>query len=98
VLADLEAQRVPVAYFGKYHAIYNFVGRLRTPIDILGEEEVRGWVKAHPGGRVLVVERQRLEAGPATAGGGPEQQMRFRGAWLQLWRGEALLLARPELR
>jgi 4-amino-4-deoxy-L-arabinose transferase-like glycosyltransferase len=98
VLADLEAQRVPVAYFGKYHAIYNFVGRLRTPIDILGEEEVRGWVKAHPGGRVLVVERQRLDAGPATAGGGPEQQLRFRGAWLQLWRGEALLLARPELR
>jgi 4-amino-4-deoxy-L-arabinose transferase-like glycosyltransferase len=98
VLADLEAQRVPVAYFGKYHAIYNFVGRLRTPIEILGEEEVRGWVKAHPGGRVLVVERQRLEDGPATAGGGPEQQMRFRGAWLQLWRGEALLLARPELR
>jgi hypothetical protein len=46
------------------------------------------------------VERQRhgAVAAPATAEGGPDYQARFRGAWLQLWRGEALLLARPELR
>ena len=37
-------------------------------------------------------------AGPATAEGGPEYQAPFRGAWLQLWRGEALLVARSQLR
>ena len=99
-LADLQARKLPVAHLGKYHAQYNFIGRLREPIDIVSEDEVRGWVASHTEGRVLVVERTRFDvpAGPATAGGGPEQQWRYRGAWLQLWRGPALLVARPELR
>ncbi|HEY6966728.1 MAG TPA: glycosyltransferase family 39 protein [Burkholderiales bacterium] len=92
-LAALQAQRVPLAHLGKYHATYNYVGRLREPIEILDPGEVRGWVAAHPGGRVLTIEHAR-----APEGGGPEFQGRFRGAWVQLWRGEALLVARPELR
>jgi len=51
-------------------------------------------VAAHPDGRVLTVEHRRVPEG-ANA---PELQVRFRGAWVQLWRGEALLVARPELR
>jgi hypothetical protein len=43
---------------------------------------------------VLTVERSKYPDGKA----GPEFQSPFRGAWLQLWRGEALLVARPELR
>jgi hypothetical protein len=98
-LAALQAQRVPLAHLGKYHATYNYAGRLREPIEILDPDEVRGWVAAHPGGRVLTIEHARApEGAPASAGGGPEYQARFRGAWVQLWRGEALLVARPELR
>jgi 4-amino-4-deoxy-L-arabinose transferase-like glycosyltransferase len=93
-LAALQAQRVPLAHLGKYHAQYNFAGRLREPIAILEAAEVRGWVAAHPGGRVLTVERSRFPEGQT----GPDYQSPFRGAWLQLWRGEALLVARPELR
>ena len=93
-LAALQAQRVPLAHLGKYHATYNFAGRLREPIEILDAGEVRGWVAAHQGGRVLTVERTRAPEG----GAAPEYQARSRGAWLQLWRGEALLVARPELR
>jgi hypothetical protein len=89
-LAALQARQVPLAHLGKYHATYNFAGRLRTPIEILDNGAVRPWVAAHPQGRILVVERQKFE--------GPEYQARFRGAWVQLWRGEALLVARPELR
>jgi 4-amino-4-deoxy-L-arabinose transferase-like glycosyltransferase len=90
-LAALQAQRLPLAYLGKYHAQYNFAGRLREPIEILDAGEVRGWVAVHPDGRVLMVERSKAPAGP-------EYQAPFRGAWLQLWRGDALLVARPELR
>ncbi|MFY9314590.1 MAG: glycosyltransferase family 39 protein [Burkholderiales bacterium] len=93
-LAALQAAQVPLAHLGKYHATYNFAGRLRAPIEILDAHELRGWVAAHPGGRVLTVERTRFAEG----GSGPEYQARFRGAWVQLWRGEALLVARPELR
>lgn len=92
-LAALQAQQVPIAHLGKYHAQYNFPGRLRTPIEILGHQELRAWVMAHPAGQVMTVERERYGAA-----GGPDYQVPFRGAWLQLWRGEDLLVARPELR
>jgi len=95
VLGRLERGHVPLAHLGKYHAQYNFVGRLRVPIEILDPPEVAAWVAAHPGGRVLTVERRR-QAGEGSAA--PEYQVPFRGAWLQIWRGPALLMARPELR
>jgi hypothetical protein len=100
-LAALQDEKVPLAHLGKYHAQYNFAGRLRAPIAILDPQEVKGWVAAHPGGQVLTVERTRYAAagsGAATAEGGPEYQAPFRGAWFQAWRGEALLVARPDLR
>jgi 4-amino-4-deoxy-L-arabinose transferase-like glycosyltransferase len=93
-VAALQAAKLPLAHLGKYHATYNFAGRLRAPIEILDHHELRAWLAAHPQGRVLTVERTRYAEGEA----GPEQQWPFRGAWLQLWRGEALLGARPELR
>ena len=94
-LAALQQQKLPLAHLGKYHAQYNFAGRLREPIEILDPPELRKWVAAHPAGRILTVERNRYDLkDPA----GPEYQTPFRGAWLQVWRGEVLLVSRPELR
>ncbi len=84
-VAKLQENRTPVAHLGKYHATYNFSGRLRAPIVILGHDELAAWVRRNPEGRVLTVERARA------ADGGPEVQWAYRGAWLQLWRGEALV-------
>lgn len=85
-LAQLQERNVPLAHLGKYHAQYNFVGRLRKPIAILDQPELARWVAAHPGGQVIVVERRRH----ASAGTRPEYEAPFRGAWIQVWRGEAL--------
>lgn len=93
-LAGLQARQVPIASLGKYHGQYNFAGRLAVPIDVLDPAELAAWVAAHPGGRVMTVERRRAPEGE----GGIEYQAPFRGAWLQLWRGDALLQARPRLR
>ena len=93
-LAALQEGKVPLAHLGKYHAQYNFVGRLRAPIEIVDYPELKDWVAAHPAGQVMTVERQRHDGAPA----GPEYQAPFRGAWVQVWRGAALLMARPELR
>jgi 4-amino-4-deoxy-L-arabinose transferase-like glycosyltransferase len=90
-LADLQARKVPLAHLGKYHAQYNFAGRLREPIEILDYQELRDWVRAHPDGQVITVERTRAALGP-------DYETPFRGAWLQIWRGPALLMARPDLR
>ena len=94
-LAALQDAKVRLAHLGKYHAQYNFVGRLRAPIEILDPKEVNGWVAAHPAGEVITIEPRRHD-GPG--GSGPEYQAPFRGAWVQVWRGAALLVARPELR
>ncbi len=91
-LAALQEASVPLAHLGKYHAQYNFVGRLRAPIEILEATELKRWVAAHPSGQVITVERSRHDA---AAGATPEYQAPFRGAWVQVWRGAALLAARP---
>jgi len=92
-LAGLQEAKVPLAHLGKYHATYNFAGRLRAPIEILGHDELAAWVRKTPQGQVLTVERARApEGGPD---GRPEIQWAYRGAWLQLWRGEALLAVQP---
>jgi len=100
VLAGLQARQVPLAHLGKYHGQYHFAGRLVAPIAILEPPELAAWVAAHPEGRVMTVERRRApeRAGGSATAGGPEYQAPFRGAWLQLWRGEALLVARSQLR
>jgi len=101
-LAALQEGKVPLAHLGKYHAQYNFAGRLRAPIQILDPLEVKDWVAAHPAGQVITIERTRHvghDARDDNAGNAaPEYQAPFRGAWVQVWRGAALLVARPELR
>lgn len=88
-LAGLQARQVPLAHLGKYHAQYQFAGRLELPIEILDPPGLADWVAAHPEGRVIAVERRR-----SAGAGGPEFEAPFRGAWLQVWRGDALLAAR----
>lgn len=93
-LAAQQRLKVPLAHLGKYHAQYNFTGRLTAPIAILEPAELGAWVKAHPAGQVITVERKAHEGGVAQ----PEYQGHFRGAWLQVWGGDKFLRARPELR
>jgi hypothetical protein len=86
-LADLQTRNVPLAHLGKYHAQYNFAGRLTKPIEILDPGELAPWAAKHPGGQVIVVERKRH----ADAGVRPQYEAPYRGAWIQVWRGEELL-------
>jgi 4-amino-4-deoxy-L-arabinose transferase-like glycosyltransferase len=90
-LAELQTRNVPLAHLGKYHAQYNFAGRLRKPIEILDPGELAPWAAKHPGGQVILVERKRH----AGAGTRPEYEAPFRGAWIQVWRGDALIRRTP---
>lgn len=88
-LASLQGQGMPLAHLGKYHAQYNFVGRLRKPIEILDQPELAHWVTENPRGHVIVIERNQY-AGTSLR---PVYEAPFRGAWVQVWRGDALLAA-----
>lgn len=91
-IATLQARAVPVAYWGKYHAQFNFTGRLQHPVDILNDATLAAWVQAHPQGRVLVSVRK-----PFTGAVMPELQREFRGAWMTVWQGPALLQIRDQV-
>lgn len=76
----------PVAYVGKYHAQFQYLGRLRQPIDALERNEVREWFAAHPTGILIFAER-RAAPDPGT----PVFRQPFRSRELQIWqRDEAL--------
>jgi 4-amino-4-deoxy-L-arabinose transferase-like glycosyltransferase len=90
-LAELQSRNIPLAHLGKYHGQYNFAGRLRKPIEILDPGELAPWAAKNPGGQVILVERKRH----AGTGARPEYEAPFRGAWIQVWRGDALIRRTP---
>lgn len=53
-LGERQREGRPLAFIGKYHAQFNFLGRLREPVQALrGGEALAAWVRAHPEGLVV---------------------------------------------
>ena len=82
VIAGLQSRQVPVAYLGKYHAQFQFAGRLKKPVTVLMPEQLGGWIKAHPDGRIIVNSHRNDEALISRA----ERSFPFRGRWLLIVR------------
>jgi len=61
-----------VANAAKYHAQYQFLGRLEAPLDELQGKELAPWLEAHPDGYVVMYlkDRRALESIPARYGQG----------------------------
>lgn len=61
-----------VANDAKYHAQYQFLGRLEAPLDELQGNELAPWLEAHPDGYVVMYlkDRQALDSIPARYGQG----------------------------
>ena len=85
-IAALQDQGIAVAFLGKYHAQYNFAGRLAKPVDIIDVPDLVAWLAQHPNGRVVDIERQRRGDSSRV----PEFEAPFRGQWVQLWRASVL--------
>jgi len=61
-LGTWQEQGVPIAYFGKYHGQFQFLGRLKQPIAALGQTatSVPDWLAAHPEGRIIIINKKPL--------------------------------------
>ncbi|MBT9613423.1 MAG: glycosyltransferase family 39 protein [Burkholderiales bacterium] len=88
-LARLQARDVPIAYWGKYHAQFNFAGRLTKPFALVDNDSVQAWARQHPQGRIVVIDRA-----PTASAAKPEVERLFRGAYVKVWIGESLLAAK----
>lgn len=77
-LGDWQRAGRPLAHFGKYHAQFNFLGRLTEPVAVLELGDAAAWLTRHPDGRVISYSRQPTATGPLLA-------VRFRGKWVEVW-------------
>jgi len=86
-LHGLQQSSRPLAWLGKYHGQFHFLGRLRTRIEPLaGSERLRGWLDANPDGYLLVNYRTARPDVPDSL-----QVQPYRGGRLVLWPAEQLL-------
>lgn len=71
----VQASGHPVAHLGKYHAQYQFLGRLTQPLVLLQGKASHDWLSAHPEAYAIVYvkDTQRLLGVPALA------SQRYRG-------------------
>jgi hypothetical protein len=54
-LKNWQEQGIPLANFGKYHGQYQFLGRLRRPIAVIGQknDDVAEFLANNPNGRII---------------------------------------------
>jgi hypothetical protein len=86
-LATLQQDNVPLAHVSKYDGQYQFLGRLKKPLDVIGEPDLPGWIEDHPRGYVL------LYVGDTAAAVGPQSGFiqPYRGQWLAIVPAEQAL-------
>ncbi len=86
-LHGLQESGRPLAWLGKYHGQFHFLGRLQTRIEPLGgSEQVYSWLEANPEGYLLVNYRTTRPDVPDSV-----QVQPYRGGSLVLWPALRLL-------
>ncbi len=86
-------QQGPVARLTPYYGEYQFLGRLREAVVRLGADDIAGWVRAHPDGRLIL--GFGAHRPPPSWFGPPESVRSYRGVLLGVWRCDALRARLP---
>jgi 4-amino-4-deoxy-L-arabinose transferase-like glycosyltransferase len=88
-LAELQGRGVPVGYWGKYSGDFQFLGRLKAPLQVVdGGLELTKWLMSHPDGCLVIVNRHV----PETLESRAEFAQSYRGSRrIGVWKASALL-------
>ncbi|HYP68462.1 MAG TPA: glycosyltransferase family 39 protein, partial [Thiobacillaceae bacterium] len=85
-LRRLQQNGVPIAHEGKYHAQYQFAGRLERPLEVISSQSLPEWFSHHPQGRAVVYVSSLKQA------------QALKPEFYQLYRGDvAVLVTRDQL-
>ncbi len=87
-LSSLQQRGITLAHWGKYHAQFDFTGRLKPVTEISSFENLRNWLQKNPQGRIMAFEDQA-----STGANPPEFERFFRGGYLQVWGASAFYAA-----
>ncbi|GAA0716218.1 ArnT family glycosyltransferase [Dokdonella soli] len=79
-IRDAQERGQPIAHLGWHHGVYEFAGRLTSPLTALNsEEEFKAWAQQHPDGLLVsFYRRYRFRAQPVYS-------QRFRGGEVSIW-------------
>lgn len=78
----------PVAHLGKYQGQFQFIGRLRRPLEVFETAAaMRPWLDEHPQGRVIIYTRV---ADTSQLQPQPEFLQKFKGRHVGVWRAADL--------
>ncbi|MBF0251822.1 MAG: hypothetical protein HQL35_14465, partial [Alphaproteobacteria bacterium] len=81
-----QTQGRPVAYIGKYHAEFQFLGRLNAPVDVIDDMGLAAdWARAHPDGILIAT----LGAGEIPVSARPLAVRPYRGKVMATWEATA---------
>ena len=89
-LAGWERQGVPLAHFGTYHGQFQFLGRLRKPLAVIGllHRDVDTWLENNPNGKAVSYHRVLPDAAR------PLFTQPFRRGYVVIW-DAATMIAHP---
>ena len=90
-LSGLQQRGIALAHWGKYHAQFDFTGRLKPVTEIGSVAGLQAWLKKNPQGRIMMFEDQAYVGAHS-----PEFERFFRGGYLQVWGTSALYTARSQ--
>ncbi len=90
-IARAQEAGLPIAHVGKYNGQFQFLGRLKQPLEVIGPAAIEAWADSHPDGRIVVYYRKWH----AEQAGHAEYAQAYRGLGVVLW-SCAALRAHPE--
>lgn len=83
-VGDLERAGKPLAIVGPYAGEFNFYGRLKAPIKVLGGSQILEWAQHHPDGYVIFPLSSKNWPPPTEPK--PAYKNVYRGGGLAIWR------------
>jgi len=84
-LAAWQADGRPLAHSGKYHGQFDFLGRLKKPIAIIGENNAKSWAAANPRGKII---SYHYKLPPDLT---PDYVQRYRGGYVTVWDAQTVV-------
>lgn len=59
MIKEFNDQGIPVVFVGDYQGQFNYLGRMSQPLAVIGAEQVSGWIRQHPDGYLINLEKNR---------------------------------------
>jgi 4-amino-4-deoxy-L-arabinose transferase-like glycosyltransferase len=86
-IAKMQNQGYTIAYYGKYHGQFQFLGRLKKPIMIAGDNNIKKWLAETPQTKIISVHNNIDKNGPK-----PDFIQNYRGKFIAVWDRSIALL------